>query len=119
MARPSRTTELAEYERRYRALAGELAKIGLIASGSVTRRSTRCGTPGCRCHADPPRLHGPYAQWTAKVDGKTVTRRLSEQEAQIYEEWIANDRQFRAVVTEMRKIAAKAEAIILEGAVAS
>ena len=119
MVRSSRATELDEYERRYRELAGELSEIGLIASGSVTRRSTRCSTPGCRCHAEPPRLHGPYFQWTAKVGGKTVTRRLSEQEARIYEEWIANDRQLRNVLAEMREIAAKAEAIILQGTVAS
>ena len=119
MARSKASDQLAEHERRYRELAGKLAEIGLIASGSITRRSTRCGTPGCHCHADPPQLHGPYFQWTAKVNGKTVTRRLSEAEARIYEEWIANDRQLRAVITEMREIAAKAEAIILEAAVAS
>jgi hypothetical protein len=44
---------------------------------------------------------------------------LSADEAQIYEEWIDNDRQMRAVIAEMREIAAKAEAIILETAVAS
>ena len=62
----------------YRELAAELATIGLIHSGSVTRRYTRCATPGCKCHADPPQPHGPYYQWTAKINGKTVTRRLSE-----------------------------------------
>jgi hypothetical protein len=71
--------------------------------GSITQRSTRCGTPGCHCHSDPPRLHGPYFQWTAKVNGKTVTRRFSEDEAQIYEEWIDNDRQMRTVIAEMRE----------------
>jgi hypothetical protein len=119
MARSKAPDQLAEYERRYRELAGRLAEIGLIASGSITKRSTRCATPGCHCHADPPQLHGPYFQWTAKVNGKTVTRRLSADEAQIYEEWIDNDRQLRAVIAEMREIAAKAEAIILETAVAS
>ena len=68
---------LAGYQRRYRELAAELADLGYIAAGSITQRSTRCGTPSCRCHADPPQLHGPYWQWTAKVNGKTVTRRLS------------------------------------------
>ena len=67
---------LAGYQRRYRELAAELADLGYIAAGSITQRSTRCGTPSCRCHADPPQLHGPYWQWTAKVNGKTVTRRL-------------------------------------------
>lgn len=63
---------LAGYQRRYRELAAELADLGYIAAGSITQRSTRCGTPSCRCHADPPRLHGPYWQWTAKVNGKTT-----------------------------------------------
>ncbi len=31
-----------------------------------------CGKPGCACKALPPRLHGPYYQWTRKVDGKTA-----------------------------------------------
>ena len=51
---------LAGYQRRYRELAAELADLGYIAAGSITERSTRCGTPSCRCHADPPQLHGPY-----------------------------------------------------------
>ncbi|MGH8903826.1 MAG: DUF6788 family protein [Egibacteraceae bacterium] len=42
---------------------------------------TCCGSPGCRCHADPPQPHGPYYQWTAKANGKTVTRRLTEHQA--------------------------------------
>ena len=93
---PTNTTErLADYEQQYRDLAAELATIGLIHSGSVTRRYTRCATPGCKCHADPPQPHGPYYQWTAKVNGKTVTRRLSETEAELYQEWIANDRRLR------------------------
>src|SRR5450755_715327 len=90
---PTTTTErLADYETRYRELAAELAGIGLIHSGSVTRRYTRCATPGCKCHADPPQPHGPYYQWTAKVNGKTVTRRLTKTQASLYQEWIDNDR---------------------------
>ena len=47
-------------------------------------------------------MHGPYWQWTAKIDGKTVTRRLSQTEAELYQEWIANDRQLRALIDQMR-----------------
>src|ERR1019366_6733009 len=54
------------YERSYRELAAQLADIGFIASGSLALRHNRCGTKTCRCHADPPQLHGPYWQWTAK-----------------------------------------------------
>jgi hypothetical protein len=104
---------LAGYQRRYRELAAELADLGYIAAGSITQRSTRCGTPSCRCHADPPQLHGPYWQWTAKVNGKTVTRRLSATEAKLYQEWINNDRQLRQTITKMRQVAAKASELII------
>ncbi|MCA1700415.1 MAG: hypothetical protein LC790_16550 [Actinobacteria bacterium] len=108
---------LADYERRYRQLAEQLGEIGLISAGSVTHRYTRCGTAGCRCHADPPQPHGPYYQWTAKLNGKTVTRRLSDREAKLYQEWIANDRQLRRVISQMRQIAAKAAALKIAAAV--
>lgn len=110
---------LADYEQRYRELAAQLATIGLIHSGSLTRRYTRCATPGCKCHADPPQPHGPYHQWTAKVNGKTVTRRLSASEAELYEEWIANDRQLRDLIQQMRQIAAKATELKLKQAASS
>ena len=69
-----------------------------------------------RCHADPPTLHGPYHQWTAKIEGKTVTRRLSQTEAELYQQWIGNDRQLRALITQMREVAAKATQLILQEA---
>jgi hypothetical protein len=114
MARATTTDRLAGYERRYRELAEQLAEIGLISSGSITRRYTRCGTAGCRCHADPPQPHGPYHQWTIKVDGKTVTRRLTDPEAKLYQEWIANDRRLRGVIRQMRQVSAKAGALKLK-----
>ena len=110
---------LANYEQRYRELAAQLATIGLIHSGSLTRRYTRCATPGCKCHADPPQPHGPYYQWSAKVNGKTVTRRLSASEAELYQEWIANDRRLRDLIQQMRQIAAKATELKLKQAASS
>jgi Family of unknown function (DUF6788) len=116
MARSTTAGELATYQRRYRELAGQLAEIGFITSGSIVRRYTRCGTPGCRCHADPPERHGPYYQWTAKIAGKTVTRRLTEREAALYQGWIDNDRQLRGLINQMRDIAAQATRLILDDA---
>ena len=105
---------LDNYERRYRALAHQLADIGYIAAGSIAPRYNRCGKPNCACHADPPRLHGPYWHWTAKIDGKTVNRRLSPRQAEHYNEWITNDRRARALLADMRELAAKATGLILE-----
>ncbi|MHB1711472.1 MAG: DUF6788 family protein [Acidimicrobiales bacterium] len=114
MATKRTTTRLEGYERRYRALARQLADVGYIAAGSVALRYNRCGKESCGCHGDPPRLHGPYFQWTAKVNGKTVNRRLSPSEAALYGEWIGNDRQVRALLTQMRAVAAKAQQLMLE-----
>lgn len=104
---------LASCERRYRDLARQLSEIGWIASGSLALRADRCGKPNCACASDPARRHGPYWHLTAKVDGKTVNKRLSEHEAHLYQHWIANDRAVRAVLAEMRAVAAEAQAIIL------
>jgi hypothetical protein len=114
MAGKTTARQLAAYERRYRELARQLAHIGYIASGSIAPRFNRCGKANCACHADPPALHGPYWHWTAKVNGKTVNRRLNEGEAQLYNEWIANDRRVRALLAHMRAVAAKATELIMK-----
>ena len=117
MAKATVEQRLAAYERRYRELAGELAEIGLISSGSVIRRYTHCAAPGCKCNADPPQPHGPYYQWTAKVNGKTVTKRLTDREAELYQEWIGNDRRIRALLDQIRTVDAKAAELLLKEAV--
>ena len=114
MATKRTATPLAAHERRYRDLARRFADIGYIASGSVAPRFNRCGKANCACHADPPSLHGPYWQWTAKINGKTVNRRLTQRQAELYSEWINNDRQARALLAQMRDIAATATQLILE-----
>ena len=48
---------LPQLRRRHQALAARLGQVGFAVSGSLTRRYTRCGKPGCRCQADPPQLH--------------------------------------------------------------
>jgi hypothetical protein len=113
----TKASTLAEHERRYRELLAEIGEIGLIRSGSVARRFNYCGKANCRCHADPPQPHGPYWQWTAKVDGKTVNRRLTAREAELYQEWIGNDRKLHALIDELRKVAGAATNLILEAEV--
>lgn len=113
MARTTPAQRLTRYDDRYRQLAAQLAEIGPISAGTLTRRYTRCASPGCKCNADPPRPHGPYWQLTRKIDGKTVTRRLAPAQAKLYREWIANDRRLRRTIGQMRIIAAKANEIRL------
>jgi hypothetical protein len=115
MAR-STPEQLVGYQHRYRALAEAVADIGFITAGSLTHRLTRCGKPNCRCQGDPPQPHGPYWQWTTKVDGKTVTRRLTPADAERYQQWIDNDRQLHALIDQMRAVAAQATELITNDA---
>jgi hypothetical protein len=103
--------ELARLQRRYRALLDELRSLGFIATGSVIERYTVCTATGCRCHADPPQRHGPYHQYTRKVAGKTVTARLTPDQAQRYREQIANRRRLDEIITAMDDISTQARAL--------
>ena len=86
------------------AIAAELASLGLALPGTLLQRRARCGKPGCRCHADPPALHGPYHQWTRKVAGKTVTRFLSDDQLADYSGWFDNQRRLRALLAELEEL---------------
>ena len=50
---------------------------------------------------------------TRKVAAKTVTVRLSPEEAVLYQEWIDNNRRLRRIVADMDKISTKARKILL------
>jgi hypothetical protein len=85
-------------------IAAELARAGFALPGTLTIRSYACGKQRCRCHADPPRLHGPYAEWTRKIGGKTVTRRLSPAELAEYHPLFDNARKLRALLAELQDL---------------
>ena len=89
---------------RYSALKRSVLSIGFIRRGSLVRRFMPCGQPGCRCRSKPPRLHGPYYQWTRKIRGKTVTVRVTFAEAKQIREWIKNGRQLNGILSRMEKL---------------
>ena len=105
---------LSEYESAYRERMRKLAELGFMHEGTVVRQRLTCGKSSCVCHTDPERRHGPYFYWTAKVKGRTVSRLLSKEEAELYEEWIQNRRRFREIQRKMLALAKKALPIALK-----
>lgn len=90
-----------------RQIASELAAIartGKILPGTITERHTRCGRPNCACHADPPRRHGPYWQWTRKVANRTVGRWLNADQHHDYQPWVDNSRRLRELITRLEAL---------------
>jgi hypothetical protein len=94
----------AAQRRRQAELAQALARTGFVLPGTLLERYGRCGKTNCRCHNDPPTLHGPYYQWTRKVDGRTVTRVLSREQAQRYQSWFTDGQKARQTLAELETL---------------
>jgi hypothetical protein len=80
------------------------ATAGPALPGTLTVRAYACGKPACRCHADPPALHGPYAEWTRKIDGKTVTRRLTNDQLADWQPLFDNAKKMRTLLAELQEL---------------
>ena len=80
------------------------AAAGPALPGTLTVRAYACGKPACRCHADPPALHGPYAEWTRKIGGKTITRRLTPAELAAWQPLFDNAKKMRALLAELQEL---------------
>ena len=91
-------------ENRFKTLKASLVDLGPLRRGTVLRRFVPCGKPGCRCQANPPQLHGPYYEWSRKVKGKTVTVRVTPEQARLLKQWIANARRLDEIVNEMQRL---------------
>jgi hypothetical protein len=57
-------------------LLRQIAELGDFQPGSIVNASRRCGKPGCHCAKPNDPGHGPHAQLTQKVEGKTLTQNL-------------------------------------------
>src|SRR5512140_1811228 len=111
LCHPETVRVAASHQAEARKIAAELAAIartGMVLPGSITERRTRCGHRNCACHADPPRLHGPYWQWTRKVAAKTICRWLSHAQHHDYQAWIDNDRRLRDLLARLEALGAAA-----------
>jgi hypothetical protein len=90
------------------AAAALAAAAGPALPGTLTIRSYACGKRRCRCHADPPVLHGPYAEWTRKIGGKTVTRRLTAEQLAAWQPLFNNARKMRSLLAELQELTLQA-----------
>jgi hypothetical protein len=103
---------LAQCQADYDAAKARLEAVGFICEGSLAEIYTCCRKPNCRC-ADPAHRHGPYWQLTWKEAGKTVSRRLSADEARLYREWIANRRDLESILGQLQAVSRRAGQYLL------
>lgn len=87
-----------------RRLAQAIARVGFVLPGTLLERYLPCQNAGCRCHDDPPQLHGPYWYWTRKIDSKTVSRTLSADQVDDYRAWFENRHELRDLIHELEAL---------------
>jgi len=83
---------------RVRQLASELADAKPMRRGSLSDRTIKCSKPGCACAQDPKARHGPYHSLTHAVAGKTRSRFLTAEQADLAQQQIDAGRKFRSHV---------------------
>lgn len=80
----------------------QISDLGDFQPGSIANATRRCGKPGCHCAKPNDPGHGPHAQLTQKIDGKTVTQNLPSLAAvRKAESEIAEFRKFQTLTGEL------------------
>jgi hypothetical protein len=69
------TASIQQLEQRIQQIKAELAALGEMRPGSLSKQYNVCGKPNCRCK-DPqkPQRHGPYYQLSWVHRGKSTTQ---------------------------------------------
>ncbi len=96
-----------KYYKKYSILKSRIDKLGFISTGSVMKVYKTCGNPGCRCHKDKSKRHGPYNIWTRKVNSKTITRTLTDEQAELAQKCIDNMRKAKVILKQMKDLSAR------------
>jgi hypothetical protein len=68
------TRREATLERQIEKVKRDLVALGDLRPGSLSTQYNVCGTPGCRCKANPPQKHGPYYQVSFSRKGKSSSK---------------------------------------------
>ncbi len=98
----------------YRNLIRRLDSLDFIWPGTIQQRKLTCGQPSCSCHTNSQALHGPYFYWTTKVNSKTVSKMLTQDEVALLQPWINNRKQLERTLKSMNTLSKRAAAILLK-----
>jgi hypothetical protein len=90
-----------QIEQRIRQLKKELAGLGPMHPGCLSKQYNVCGTPGCRCkEPKQPRKHGPYYQLSYTWRGKSSSRFVRQEQVEEMCAKVANYQRFRELVNQ-------------------
>ena len=85
-------------QQRIAQLKAEIAVLGALRPGTLSRQYNVCGTPGCRCKDDPDQRHGPYHQLSYTWHGRSRSEFVREPELARVQEQLRNYARLRRLV---------------------
>ncbi len=88
----------AALEQRIAAIKAEIAALGALRPGTLSRQYNVCGTAGCRCKDDPDHRHGPYHQLSYTWHGRSRSEFVRAAELARVEEQVRTYARLRALV---------------------
>ncbi len=103
---------LEDLKKQVEDLSHDLGNHDFAIHGTVWKHYMKCGNVRCKCHENPPILHGPYYDWSRKIRMKTVNIRLSKEQAGIIEGWIQNMKRLENKLLEIEAISIRAAELI-------
>ena len=100
------TSSIQTLEQRIQQIKAQLAGLGEMRPGSLSKQYNVCGKPNCRCK-DPqnPQRHGPYYQLSWVHRGKSTTKFIRLPLLPQVRAQIATYNQFRKLTEEWVKLA--------------
>ena len=78
--RAMNTRREATLQRQIEKVKTDLSALGDLRPGSLSTQYNVCGSPGCKCKADPPVKHGPYYQVSYTRKGKSSTKFVKKED---------------------------------------
>ena len=85
-------------------IAAELAAVGFALPGTLTDPRLRLRQTQLPLPRRPAPAARPLRQWTRKIGGKTVTRRLTEAELTAWQPLFDNAKKIRALLAELQDL---------------
>ena len=102
--------------RRFAELKQALQKLEYFCKGTVLARRMKCGQPSCACRTHPAKRHGPYWEWTYKVQAKTVNVRLSPAAGPLYQAASQQHRKLKSLLRRLETLSRMALAALAKEA---
>jgi len=95
---PVMESQARSLETKIRKVKQEIATLGELRPGNLSRQYNVCGNPDCRCKATPPKKHGPYYQISFTWHGRSRTQFVRKEDLPEVRKQLRNYKRLRELV---------------------